>query len=303
MKVGFVVALSDSRRGGPGSAERYSTIRERALRAEAAGYDSVWVYDHLLYRPDDLDWTVGIWEGWTILTALAEATSRVELGTLVLCNSFRNPAVLAKMAHTLDEVSGGRLILGIGAGWNKPEYDAFGVPFDRRVARFDEALQILRPLLRDGKVDFEGEFYSARDCVISPRSPRPGGPPLMVGAFGPKTMRLAARYADQWNTCYGATPEDAAEQLTKFDEAVAEVAPEKTPEKTILTSVVHRDLVPPETTSESVIDGEPEAIADALSAHAAAGIGHVQLHVVPYTDEAIARTEVGLKLWRERSAG
>lgn len=300
MKVGFVAVLADSRMGGPGSADRWETIKQRALRAEEAGYDSVWVYDHLMYRPDDLDWTVGIWEGWTILTALAEATSTVELGSLVLCSPFRNPAVLAKMAHTLDEVSGGRLILGIGAGWNKPEFDAFGIPFDRRVARFEEALQILRPLLRDGAVDFEGEFYSARDCVISPRSPRPGGPPLMVGALGPKTMRLAARYADQWNTAYWGTPRDAAEQLEMFDEAVLDVQPETVPERTILATVLHRDLLPPDldTNFEHVIEGDPESIASALSAHEAAGISHVQLHVTPYTEEAIRRTERGLRAWK-----
>jgi probable F420-dependent oxidoreductase len=297
VKVGFVAVLADNRAGGPGSADRYSKIRERALRAEGAGYDSVWIYDHLLYRLDELDWTVGIWEGWTILTALAEATSRVELGSLVLCNTFRNPAVLAKMAHTLDEVSGGRLVLGIGAGWNQPEFDAFGIPFDRRVAKLDEALQILRPLLRDGQVDFEGEFYAARECEITPRSPRPTGPPLMVGAFGPKTIRLAARYADQWNTAYWATPEDAAEQLEMFDEAVAEVQPETPPQKTILAWVTHQDLLPPDVEFDSAIAGDPDSIAAALSAHEAAGIIHVQLHVVPYTDEAIARTEVGVREW------
>ena len=299
MKVGYVSVLADSRMGGPGSADRWPVIRERALRAEAAGYDSVWVYDHLLYRPDDLDWTVGIWEGWTILTALAEATERVELGTLVLCNGFRNPAVLAKMAHTLDEISDGRLILGIGAGWNKPEFEAFGAPYDRRVARFDEALQILAPLLRDGEVDFEGEFYSVRNCEIAPRSPRPGGVPLMVGAFGPKTMRLAARYADQWNTAYWGHPDDAAEQIGLFEEAVADVQPETPPEKTILASVVHEDLIPIDDPFESSISGDQDSIVASLSAHAAAGIAHVQLHTVPNTDEAIDRTEAGVKAWLE----
>jgi alkanesulfonate monooxygenase SsuD/methylene tetrahydromethanopterin reductase-like flavin-dependent oxidoreductase (luciferase family) len=206
--------------------------------------------------------------------------------------------VLAKMAHTLDEISGGRLILGIGAGWNKPEFDAFGIPFDQRVARLEEALQILRPLLRSGTVDFEGEFYSARNCGISPRSPRPDGPPLMVGAFGPKTMRLAARYGDQWNTAYWGTPEDAAEQLAMFDEAVADVSPDVVPERTILATVLHRDLLPPDVDDEHVIDGNPESISAALTAHEAAGISHVQLHVAPYTDEAIERTERGLHAWK-----
>ncbi len=298
MKVGFVVVLSDDRAAGPGSADRYAKIRDRAMQAEDAGYDSIWLYDHLMYRPDETDWTVGIWEAWTMMTALAEATERVEIGSLVLCNQFRNPAILAKMAHTLDEVSGGGLILGIGAGWNRAEFDAFGMPFDNRVARLDEALQILRPLLKEGRVDFEGEYYRARDCEITPRSPRPGGPPLMVAALGPKTIRLAVAHADQWNTAYWATPEDSAPQIELFDEAVAEVRPERVPDKTILTAVAFDDLAPDGHDFTSAINGDPDDIATALAAHAEAGISHLQLHVVPYTDEAIARTETGLEAWR-----
>ena len=127
-----------------------------ARTAEAGGLDSFWLFDHLLFRHDPQK-TVGIWECWTLLCALAEATEKIELGTIVLCSPFRNPALLAKMAHTLDEVSNGRLILGIGAGWHKPEFDAFGYPFDKRVDRFEEALQIMQPLLKGQGVDFEGK--------------------------------------------------------------------------------------------------------------------------------------------------
>src|SRR5207244_12084002 len=118
---------------------------------------------------------------WTRPAALAEATHRVEIGTLVTCNSFRNPAILAKMATTVDEISHGRLILGVGAGWNEPEYQAFGLPHDHRVDRFEEALQIIKPLLRDGQVDFKGRYYQAPDCEIVSRGRRSDGPPLMVG--------------------------------------------------------------------------------------------------------------------------
>jgi probable F420-dependent oxidoreductase len=275
-------------------------MRDRALRAEEAGYDSIWVYDHLLYRPDDSNATFGIWEGWTVLSALAAVTNRVELGTLVLCNQFRNPAIVAKMAHTLDEVSGGRLILGIGAGWNQAEFDAFGIPFDNRVARLEEALQILKPLLRDGHVDFDGTYYRAHDCEIAPMSPRDGGPPLMVGAFGPKTIRLAARYADMWNTAFWALPTDAAEQVGLFEEAVADLTPQTPPDQTMLAAVVFNDLiVEPVELPGTIIDGnEPGAIPAALSAHEAAGTTHVQLHPVPNTDEAITRMESAVIEWR-----
>ena len=127
-------------------------------------------------------------------------TSRIELGPFVACNSFRNPALLAKMAVTLDEVSDGRLVLGIGAGWHEPEYHAFGYPYDDRVGRFEEALQIIAPLLREGRVDFEGRYCQARDCEIAPRGPRPAGPPILIGAQRPRMMRLAARFADIYDT-------------------------------------------------------------------------------------------------------
>src|SRR3954453_8353745 len=130
-------------------APSYADIRALARQAEAAGFDSIWVYDHLLFRFPEQP-TGGIWEAWTLLAALAEATERVELGTIVLCVPFRNPAVLAKMADTLEEISGGRLILGLGAGWHQPEFDAFGIPFAHKVDRFEEALQIIAPLLREG---------------------------------------------------------------------------------------------------------------------------------------------------------
>src|SRR5215468_7727606 len=162
----------------------YETIRATALQAETDGFDSIWLADHLFYRTPG-EPTRGIWECWTMLSALAEATKRVEIGPLVLCNSFRNPAILAKMATTADEVSHGRLILGVGAGWHEPEYEAFGLPFAHRVGRFEEALQILRPLLTDGRVDFAGQYYQARNCEIAPRGPRPAGPPLLVGGEGP----------------------------------------------------------------------------------------------------------------------
>ena len=148
MKIGLLVFTANDRETN--RKRPYETIRAIARQAETDGFDSIWLADHLLYRTPG-EPTRGIWECWTRLSALAEATERVEIGTLVLCNAFRHPALLAKMATAADEVSNGRLILGVGAGWNEPEYQAFGLPFDHRVARFEEALQILGPLLREGR--------------------------------------------------------------------------------------------------------------------------------------------------------
>ena len=177
MEIGVVLPLAEY----PWKQPSYSEIRALALSAEDSGFDSVWVFDHLLFRGAPGEPTEGIWESWTILSALAEATERVRLGTLVLCTAFRNPAVLAKMAVTLDEVSGGRLILGLGSGWHEPEFEAFGVPFENRVSRFEESLHVITSLLRTGTLDFEGRHIRIRGGELRPRgSPRlwpadPGG--------------------------------------------------------------------------------------------------------------------------------
>ena len=155
---------------------RWADIREMALAAEEIGLDSIWVGDHLLYRyPDDAGNETqparGPWEAWTQLAAVAAVTERIELGPLVAATSFHNPAMIAKKAATLDEISGGRLILGLGAGWNETEYRAYGFPFDHRVSRFEEAFTIIRVLLKDGRIDFAGDYYRLTDAELAP--PRP----------------------------------------------------------------------------------------------------------------------------------
>jgi probable F420-dependent oxidoreductase len=173
-------------------------IRAMATTAEDVGFDSVWLPDHLLFRFPGVN-PQGAWDVWSLMAALAAVTKRVEIAPLVACSSFRNPALLAKMADTIDEISGGRFILGLGAGWHKPEYDAFGFPHDHRVSRFEEALKIIHSLLRTGHVDFEGQYYSARDCELRPRGPRSEGPPILIGSSSPRMMNLMATYADYWN--------------------------------------------------------------------------------------------------------
>jgi alkanesulfonate monooxygenase SsuD/methylene tetrahydromethanopterin reductase-like flavin-dependent oxidoreductase (luciferase family) len=218
---------------GEGRPVRWADLREMARTAEAVGVDTLFLPDHLLFRkspPDNLmqvnmaeGKVRGIWEAWTILSALAEATRRVHLGPLVACTGFRNPAVLAKMAETLDEVSGGRVVLGLGAGWHEPEYQAFGIPYDHRVGRFEEALAIIVPLLREGHVDFEGQYYQARDCVLAPRGPRPRGLPILIGAQRPRMLALAARYADLYDADYHLVATEVRSQFEAFDRACAEV--------------------------------------------------------------------------------
>ena len=150
MRIGVTLPLAQGDTAD-GHVPSYDEARIFALRAEAVGLDSIWVFDHLLFRfaskPEE-----GVREAWTTLAALAPVVPRIELGSLVMCSSFRNPGLMAKMAATLDDLSGGRVILGLGSGWHDPEYEAFGYPADHKVGRFAEDLEIAARLLRGERV-------------------------------------------------------------------------------------------------------------------------------------------------------
>jgi probable F420-dependent oxidoreductase len=299
MKVGIILPLGeDEKRGRPAP---YSEIREMALQAEEGGFDSIWLYDHLIYRFPERP-TTGVTEVWTPLAALAEATKRVELGTLVLCLPFRNPAVLAKMAITLDEVSDGRFIFGVGAGWHKPEFDAFGVPFDHLGARFEEAIKIIAPLVKEGKVDFEGTYYSAPNCELRPRGPRPDGPPILVASFRPRMLHLTAQYADRWNTAWLGWPTILAERREKLDAACAEIGRDpKTLEVTVGVSVAFPDLGDaPENVDDrdKWLSGSAEEIAAGFRAYEELGVGHIIVNTVPNNTAGVARLTEALKVYR-----
>jgi probable F420-dependent oxidoreductase len=170
-----------------------------ARAAERSGFDSIWLGDHLLYRGDGRP-ERGPWEAWTLLAALASATSRVRLGPLVACAGFHPPGLLAKMAATIDEISGGRFVLGLGAGWNEHEFRAFGIPFDRRVSRFEEAFAIVRGMLAGERVTLAGEFWAADEVVLLPPPAR--RVPLMIGSNGPRVLGITLPHVDAWNTWY-----------------------------------------------------------------------------------------------------
>ena len=270
---------------------RWPEVLDIVRAIEDLGYDSVWVGEHLLYRWPDLP-ARGPWEAWTMLAAIAAATSRVEFGPLVACTNFHNPALLAKQASTIDEISGGRLILGLGAGWNDTEFRAFGFPFDHRIDRFEEAFTIIRTLLRDGAIDFDGQFYQARDCELLPRGPRPQGPPLMIGSIGPRMLRITMPHADSWNVWFadtGNTPDGVPPLRELVDAACREVGRDPAAvERTVAVQVrlpggqgrvqgeYAKDSPPP-------LEGDPGDMAEALRAYAAQGIGHVQLVMDPIT--------------------
>jgi alkanesulfonate monooxygenase SsuD/methylene tetrahydromethanopterin reductase-like flavin-dependent oxidoreductase (luciferase family) len=271
---------------------RWTDLAEMARLAEDIGLDSVWVGDHYLYRHPQ--GKRGPWEAFTQLAAIAAVTSRVEIGPLVASTSFHEPGVLAKMAMTIEEISGGRLILGLGAGWNETEYRAFGFPFDHRVSRFEEAFTIIRTLLREGAIDFEGRYYTLRDCELLPRGPRPAGPPLLIGSSGPRVLRITMPYVDSWNAWYGWFQNDPAnvpEQYQAIEAACADVGRDPTEvERTVAVYVAlpgatgarafDRDEAQP-------VAGSPAEIARTLRAFADVGISHIQLVIDPITPAGV----------------
>jgi len=204
MRVGLSLPIGE--RGEERRPYSYQQLRELAVAAEKNGLASIWVADHLFYAAPDKA-PRGMWESLSILAALADATERVEFGPLVLCTPFRNPGLIAWMANTLEEISGGRFVLGLGAGWHQPEFDAFGFEFDSRVSFLAESLEVILPLLRDGQVDFQGRF-ACGNAELRPLGPRPQGPPIMIAGTRPRMMSLIARSADRWNSVWYGLPTD-----------------------------------------------------------------------------------------------
>ena len=274
MKVGAVMPISEGELSGRTAS--YGELREIAQAAEGAGLDSIWVYDHLLFRSPG-EPTTGIYEAWSMLAALAADTSRVEVGTVVLAIPFRNPAVLAKMAATVDEISGGRLILGLGAGWNEPEFDAFGIPFDHRVGRFEEALHIILPLLREGHADFHGQYYHADDAVLVPRGPRASGPPILIAGRRPRMLRLTVEHADMWNAAWFGDVSESESRVAPLREALAAAGRDpSTLEVTIGVNVVFPELVTPaDEVPTHALRGTADEIAQGLRGYRDAGVSHV----------------------------
>jgi probable F420-dependent oxidoreductase len=294
LKIGF--GLPDAEGLMEGGTARWSDLAIMARTAEDIGFDSLWVQDHLLFRLEgQRQETEGPWESFSLLAALAAITNRVELGTLVTCTSFRNPALTAKIADTIDEISGGRVILGLGAGWHAPEYDAFGFPFDHRVSRFEEALTIITGLLRDGAIDFDGRYYSARECELRPRGPRPKGLPLLLGSTSPRMLGLAARHADIWNAYFTRTGNSASGVPAVRDIVDAAcVEHGRDPATLERTVAVFVDFTGSAGGASSMnpngsppLTGTVDELAEEMRAYAREGISHVQIHFEPATAAGI----------------
>jgi alkanesulfonate monooxygenase SsuD/methylene tetrahydromethanopterin reductase-like flavin-dependent oxidoreductase (luciferase family) len=261
-----------------------------ARAAEEAGFDSVWLGDHLLYRDDGRP-ERGPWDAWTMLAGLAAATERVRLGPLVACLGFHAPGLLARMAASVQEISGGRLVLGVGAGWNRAEFDAFGLPFDHRVDRFEEAFAIVHGLLAGGRVTLRGRFWQVEDAVLLPTPER--SPTLMLGSTGARMLEIAISRIDAWNTWYdliGNSAEGFARESAKVTAAAERAGrdPREILRSACAFVALDRDAGGRPVAEEAPpIEGPVERIAARLRELAEAGADEAILVLQPITERSI----------------
>ena len=271
---------------------RWPEYLTMAQKAEAAGFDSIWVGDHYLYRGDGRP-ERGPWEAWTLLAALAAVTDRVRLGPLVACLNFHEPAVLAKLAATVNEIGGGRLVFGMGAGWNRTEFDAFGIPYDHRASRFVEAFDIVRRLLHGERVRAQGRWHSVDDAVLLPSPTAP--PPLMVGSTGERVLAATLPTVEVWNTWfdwYGNTPEGFAAKGAEIDAACERAGRDPRTLERSACVLVELDGGGAERTPEPDVvplRGSDDDIAAGLHAMAGAGADEVIVVCDPITEASVVK--------------
>ncbi len=292
MRIGLITQLH-GRPDGDTPAPSWASISERAATAEAAGFDMFVFEDALLYRGEET--TDGVWESVSIAAAVAATTGRIDLGQSVVNSPYRSPAMTAKIADTIDEISGGRFVLGIGAGNTADsDYEAFGFPTDRRYSRFAEAIQIIHGLLKNGQVDFEGEFYTARQAELVLRGPRQEGPPISVAAGGPKMLQLVAKYADAWNWWgFDETFEQLDKRLGPIIELLEQACEAEGRDLSTLGRTFDLYTVVPEgfkangLDMERPITGTSEEIASHILTLGDLGFGEVRCDVFPKTATAV----------------
>ena len=282
-------------------------LASMAKLAEDSGFDSIWLGDHLMYRnADPAIPPVGPYEAWTTLAALASITSRVQLGPLVASLSFHNPAMMAKMAATIDQISNGRFIFGIGSGWNHAEYLGYGFPFDHRVDRFEESFAVIRQFFETGECSFQGKYVQIEDGVLFPRLVRPGGPPLMVGSRGKRMLAITLPYVSMWNAWfddYDNHLENLPDLLSEID-AACELADRdpSTLEKTICPLVTfdrgNLPANPGRNPAKTIRGGDPSVLADEFNAYAELGVAHLQLVLDPITPASIESAAKAIEVLR-----
>ena len=273
----FGINIPNSERGYFNGTPRWSDMIAMSKTAAAVGFDTLWFDDHFSF-PEGDDGIRGQWEAWTLMAAIAAEVPDVLLGPMVACTAYRNPGVIAKMTEMIDEISGRRFILGLGAGWQKDEYRQFGIRFEPRVSQFAEALHIIHGLLRDGAIDYPGEFYQAHDAQNLPRGPRELGAPILIGSSAPRMLKLLVRYAEAWNTGGGSIDEVTA-KVERLDAACAEAGRDP--------GSVYRTIGHSITLENGDYPNGMEAEAEKIAAYRELGFQHVMIRINPSTVETI----------------
>jgi alkanesulfonate monooxygenase SsuD/methylene tetrahydromethanopterin reductase-like flavin-dependent oxidoreductase (luciferase family) len=269
---------------------RWPEVAAMARAAEASGFDSIWLGDHLLYRGDGRS-ERGPWDSWTMLAGLAAVTERVRLGPLVACLGFHPPGVLARMAAAVNEIGDGRLVLGMGAGWNETEFRAFGIPYDDRVGRFEEAFDIAHRLLGGERVTAHGRFWQVDDAVLLPVPSR--RPTMMVGSSGERVLRITLPHVDAWNVWYdltGNSPEGFTRENAKITSAAARAGRNPRDIERSACVLVFVDAASkerPRSEDHPPLEGSMATIARELGDLAEAGADEVILVVNPITERSI----------------
>jgi alkanesulfonate monooxygenase SsuD/methylene tetrahydromethanopterin reductase-like flavin-dependent oxidoreductase (luciferase family) len=228
MSFGLMVPLGEGSAYGGTDAPSFDQILEVVRGADAAGVEIAWFADHFSVPPSkDMDRERGCWEAFSLMAGLAGATRDLGIayGPMVACATFRSAGLLARMTETIDEISGGKFILGLGAGWHRPEYDAHDYPFDHRVSRFEEIIHVVSQMLREGGSTFSGQYTQTDGAFNRPAGPRAasGGAPILIGSSGDRMLDILARYADAWNTGWEYEIDAVRDNFAKLDAACEKV--------------------------------------------------------------------------------
>lgn len=282
MSLGLMIPIRERSMGG--DTPRFLDLASMATLAREVGFEAVWFGDHFTMGEGDA--MTGAWEAWTMMAAVAARVPDVQVGPLVSCAGFRNPGVIANMTESLDEISDGRFILGLGAGWNATEYHQFGYPFDYRASRFEESIQIVCSMLRKGMADFQGRFWQANNAVNRPRGPRPAGAPVLIGTNGERLLNSVARYADAWNSDWESDPATMATLIARVDASCEEIG--RPTSSLVKTGSARFAMDEGAARRADLITGTVDDMAERLVAFRDLGLRHLVCGLEPRTTSTIA---------------
>jgi len=261
--------------------------------AADAGFEALWFADHFSFDSDE--GPRGSWDAWMLMAAIAASVPNVQIGPMVACTAYRNPGVIAKMTEMIQDISGGRFILGLGAGWSKPEYEQFGIRFEPRVSQFEEALHIIRSLLRDGEVDYQGEYYQANGAVNLPRSQRGRETPILIGSTGDRMLRLLVRYADAWNVGWAGDTEGLKGKVARLDAACeAEGRDPQSVVRTVSVGIAGEGFAGDQAT---VFRGTTDEAVALLHELESLGFRHLIIRMDPFTHGAVESFAPAIELF------